>query len=100
MLTRDRLLLAIDIHSRSYKLLRWLGAAVEKGQLPVERAESHSDSPDAAVGWITKSYQFLPRELLPDDNYLREFANFFWTYVTSTFDVVAHPGKLLPRRCK
>jgi hypothetical protein len=45
MLTRERLLLAIDIHSRSYKLLRWVGAASEQGQIPGERAEQHSNSP-------------------------------------------------------
>jgi hypothetical protein len=95
MLSRERLLLAIDIHSRSYKLLRWIGAAIEKGQVPVERAEQHSDSPDAAFEWVRKNYQVLPSELKPDEVHLREFASFFWTYLTSSFDVIASPGKLL-----
>jgi len=100
MLSRERLLLAIDIHSRSYKLLRWVGAAIERGQIPVERAEQHSDSPDASFQWLNKNYQLLPPELKPDDVHLRAFANFFWTYLTSSFDVVANPGKLLqPGNC-
>jgi hypothetical protein len=95
MLSRERLLLAIDIHSRSYKLLRWIGAAIENCQIPVERAEQHSDSSEAAFEWITENYQFLPLELKSDQAHLREFASFFWTYVTSSFDVIAYPGELL-----
>jgi hypothetical protein len=100
MLSPERLLLAIDIHSRSYKLLRWIGAAIENGLLPLARAEQHSDTPDAAIEWITKNYQLFPCELMPGESHLREFACFFWTYVTSSFDVVAYPGTLLqPGNC-
>jgi hypothetical protein len=100
MLNRERLLLAIDIQSRSFRLLRWLGSAIDRDQLPVERADSHSDSPDAAVKWITRNYQLLPRELHPEETHLLEFGNFFWTYVTSSFDVVAYPGNLTqPGEC-
>jgi hypothetical protein len=52
MLNRERLLLAIDIHWRSYQLLRWIGTAVNKDQIPMARAEHHSDSPDAAIEWV------------------------------------------------
>lgn len=95
MLNREKLLLAIDIHARSYKLLRWIGALIEKGQIPVSRAEQHSDSPAAAIEWIGKNYLLFPSELRPDQSHIREFGNFFWTYVTSSFDVAAHPGTLL-----
>lgn len=95
MLNRERLLLAIKIHSQSYKLLRWIGTAIDKGQIPIERAEQHSDSPDAAVQWVASNYNLFPPDLQPDRRYLREFANFFWTYVTSSFDVVANPGTLM-----
>jgi hypothetical protein len=43
MLNPERLILAIRIHSQSYDLLRWIATAVEKGKLPLERAEQHSD---------------------------------------------------------
>src|SRR5438445_12751012 len=95
MLNRERLVFAFDIHSRSYKLLRWIGTAIEKLQIPVSRAEQHADSPDAGIDWIAENYPLFPRELQPDESHLREFASFFWTYVTSSFDVVAHPGTLL-----
>ena len=34
MLSQDRLTLAIDIHSQSYKLLRWVADAIGKGFIP------------------------------------------------------------------
>jgi hypothetical protein len=95
MLSRERLLLAIEIQSRSYKLLRWIGTKIEKGPIPISRAERHSDSPDAAIEWVANNYLLFPRELQPDQSHLREFACFFWTYVTSSFDVIAHPGTVL-----
>jgi hypothetical protein len=35
----------------------------------------------------------------PDRRHLREFANFFGTYVTSSFDIVEQPGTRLDSRC-
>lgn len=92
MLNRDRLLLAIQIQAQSYQLLQWIGTAIEKGQIPLARAEQHSDSPDAAMEWIVRNRLLLPHRLQPDETHLREFASFFWTYVTSSFDVVPNPG--------
>lgn len=92
MLNRDRLLLAIQIQAQSYQLLQWIGTAIEKGQIPLARAEQHSDSPDAAMEWIARTRWLLPHHLQPDETHLREFACFFWTYVTSSFDVIPNPG--------
>ncbi|MFO0938383.1 MAG: hypothetical protein U0798_17910 [Gemmataceae bacterium] len=100
MLNHERLLLAIEIQSKSYKLLRWIGRAIDEQLIPLGRAERHSETPDAAVDWITQYEQYLPQELKPGKTQLREFANFFWTYLTSSFDIVERPDKrLLPGRC-
>ncbi len=92
MLSPDRLTLAIDIHSRSYKLLRWVADAIGKGFIPVTRAHQYANSRDAALDWIEQHYWNFPAELRPDRLYLREFASFFATYVTSSFDVIERPG--------
>jgi hypothetical protein len=95
MLNADRLRLAIKIQGQSYQLLQWIGKAIEEGKVPVARAENHSNSPDAAFDWIEQSRYILPPKLRPAEAHTREFANFFWTYVTTSFDVVANPGKRL-----
>ena len=100
MLSPQRLDLAIRIQSQSFELLRWIGTAIEKGQIQVDRAEQHSDTPDAAFDWIERNWWLLPQKLRPDKAHAREFANFFWTYVTTSFNVIAHPGsRLQPGDC-
>jgi hypothetical protein len=100
MLNAERLLLAIKTHSKSYDLLRWIATAIDKGKLSVERAERHSDTPDAAFDWLERNKYFIPPKFLPDRAHFREFANFFWTYVTTSFDVIADPGtRLQPGDC-
>jgi hypothetical protein len=95
MLNPERLALAIKIHMQSYELLRWIATAIDKGKLSVERAEHHSDTPDAAFDWMEWNTYFIPPKFLPDQAHFREFANFFWTYVTTSFDVIANPIEIL-----
>lgn len=99
MLSGDRLTLAIDIHSRSYKLLRWVADAIRQGFIPATRAHEYANVSDAAFDWTEQHYMNFPPEMRPDRRFLREFANFFGTYVTSSFDFVSQPGSRLESRC-
>jgi len=99
MLAADRLLLAIDIHSQSYQLLRWVAEAVRRGFIPAVRAHQYADAGDSAFAWMEEHYLNFPLGMRPDRRHLREFANFFGTYVTSSFDIVEQPGTRLDSRC-
>jgi hypothetical protein len=99
MLAADRLTLAIDIHSQSYQLLRWIAEAVRKGFIPATRAHQYATAGDAAFAWMQDHYLNLPQGMRPDRRCLREFANFFGTYVTTSFDIVEQPGMRLDSRC-
>jgi hypothetical protein len=99
MLAADRLALALDIHAQSYQLLRWVAEAVRKGFIPATRAHQYANTGDAAFDWLREHYLNLPLGMRPDRRYLREFANFFGTYVTSSFDIVEQPGTRLDSRC-
>jgi hypothetical protein len=99
MLSSDRLTLAIDIHSQSYKLLRWVADAVGKGFIPATRAHQYANTCDAAFDWIDEHYMNFPAAMRPDRRSLREFANFFGTYVTSSFDVIEQPGTRRVSEC-
>jgi hypothetical protein len=55
-------------------------------------AHQYAKSADAAFDWIDEHYMNLPAAARPDRRHLREFANFFGTYVTSSFDVIERPG--------
>jgi hypothetical protein len=99
MLAADRLALAIDVHSRSYQLLRWVAEAVRRGFIPATRAHQYADAGDAAFAWMQDHYLNFPPGMRPDRRHLREFANFFGTYVTSSFDIIEQPGTRLDSRC-
>lgn len=98
MLPPDDLKLALDIHSRSYMLLRWLGLAIDACQIPIPRVVSsrHADDVTAAtLDWIEPFYMVFPQEMRPAPDKLREFAAFFGTYLTSSFDVTNDRGVVL-----
>ena len=65
MLNRDRLALALDIHARSYKLLKWIGAAIDDGRIPAAKAARHADDPTAANAWIESNYGLIPADIRP-----------------------------------
>ena len=92
MLPADRLQLAIDIQGRSYRLLRWVAEAIGKGFIPATRAHQYADVADSAYDWIDKHYLNLPTNARPDRTHQREFANFFATYMMSSFDIIEQPG--------
>lgn len=99
MLAADRLTLAIHIHAQSYELLRWVAEAVRKGFIPATRAHQYATAGEAALAWMQDHYENFPPAMRPDRTHLREFANFFATYVTSSFDIIEQPGTYLDSRC-
>jgi hypothetical protein len=99
MLAADRLTLAIDIHARAYELLQWVATAVRKGFIPATRAHQYANTGDAAFAWMQDHYLNFPQGVRPERRHLREYANYFGTYVTSSFDIVEQPGTRLISPC-
>ena len=99
MLPVDELGPAIEIQSRSYRLLRWVADAVQTGFIPSTRAHSYANVADAAFDWMDQHYSNLPQDCRPEREELRPFANFFGTYITTSFDVIDQPGMQLKTPC-
>ncbi len=70
----------------------WICDAIDKGLIQPSRAAHHSGMPDAATEWLRSNYYQLPEELRPQKGDIDEFAAFFSTYLTSSFDVIEKPG--------
>ena len=87
-----RLEKAIATRDHSYRLLLWISDAIDRGCIPPSRAANHSGGPEAATHWLRSSYHHIPEKLRPSLSDLDEFAAFFSTYLTSSFDVVEKPG--------
>jgi len=92
---------AIAIRDQSYQLLMWISDAIDNQLIPPSQAERHSGGPDAATQWLMSNFHGIPTHLLPSRNNIPEFAAFFSTYLTSSFDVVEVPGTkgVGPSRC-
>jgi hypothetical protein len=89
----QRLKLALSIRDRSYNLLLWLSEAIDEGLVPLAAAVHHASAPEAAEFWLRHFELLIPVDLQPAASERREFAAFLSTYLTSSFDLVARPGK-------
>lgn len=95
MLNERMLEEAVDIGDRAYRLLTWLNGAVESGFISLEHAGRYVGDQEAAEGWLAKHFHDLPenaRPLAQVGPQLRRFANYFSTYLRSSFDLHEVPG--------
>ena len=99
MLNREEVHKALDLHRRSYNLLRWLTTAVTKGVIRFDRAHDYLDEAEAAKEWIERHYLNLPPDCRPETEDLEPFARFFVTYLTTSFDLVEQPKQRLYSEC-
>lgn len=95
MLDANELRRAVDMQHRSYLLLKWMASAVQQGFVSFETAHEYSTLPQAAEGWILRHYLNIPASARPEQDDVRVFSAFFATYLTNSFDLIAHPGKQL-----
>src|SRR5258706_3669473 len=99
MLQHDRIENAVEIQRRSYKLLLWLVDAIDRGFITFTRAHDYTNAADAAREWLDQHYDNLPEANRPQRNRLREFSNYFGSYVTTSFDLLDKPGARLESSC-
>ena len=98
MLDEQKLEEAVEIGDRAYRLLTWLNGAVASGFVSLEHAGRYVGDREAAEGWLEKHFHDLPVEARPPARTgppLRRFANYFSTYLRSSFDLHEVPGTRL-----
>ena len=83
---------AVEIQRASYKLLLWLGQAIDDGMIAFSYSHGEAKVGDNAYQWIKENYDQLPTELLPERGRLQTFGNYFGSYVTTSFELVDQPG--------
>jgi len=91
MLDKNRLLLAIEIHGKCYGLLKWIDRAIVNGTILLNRHHKHPGINETAQAWFQEYYSMFPTEYRPAPEHLREFANYFSTYLTTSFDLADEP---------
>jgi hypothetical protein len=87
MIAQSELEFALSVQERSYRLLQWLGDAVRKGFVPIVLAHDVAGAGAAAKHWLERQQGSLPVACRPTDQELDAFANFFGTYLETSFDL-------------
>ena len=90
---------AIEIQGRSFKLLQWLAKAIHEGFVPLTKAHDVADAAHAAKSWIEGHYHNLPFECRPEPESIEEFANFFGSYLETSFDIIDAPPERYVSEC-
>jgi len=91
---KDDLDFAVDLQKRSYNLLRWLSDAVSRGFISFQAAHEYSSLPISTAKWIESHYENIPPESRPRIEDLKQFSNFFSTYLKTSFELVSAPAKM------
>lgn len=99
MFVREEISRALDLHRKSYNLLKWLATAINRGFIQFDHAHEYMDQNEAATEWIKRHLLNLPPNCRPDSNDIDMFARFFATYLTTSFDLAVLPGKRLTTVC-
>lgn len=99
MITRTNIEFALSIQERSFKLLQWLAKAVREGFVPIVLAHDMAGAGDAARCWLQRQRGSLPVACRPADEEIEAFANFFGTYLETSFDLKKSPTKRLASSC-
>jgi hypothetical protein len=102
VLDENLLISAVEVQKRSYNLLRWVSDAIPRGFIRLERAHEYSTDADAAVAWISEHFENLPPHCRPTnrtEQELRRFANFFASYLLTSFELQDDPGTQLVSEC-
>lgn len=99
MLAKTDIEFALSIQSRCFKLLQWLGNAIREGFVPLIKAHAVADAGHAARSWVETHFYNLPVECRPLCNEMEPFANFFGTYLETSFDIVANPKERYESAC-
>jgi hypothetical protein len=60
MLPADRRAQGIEVHSKSYHLLRWVADAVRKRFIPATHAHEYANTCEGALAWMEDHYINFP----------------------------------------
>ena len=99
MLNPDKLESAVEISQRAYRLLRWVVGAIEQGYVTFDEVHKNVAPQAAAQRWITRFQAQFPPDTRPPEGQEQRFANYFASFLTTSFDLVEEPGRITRTDC-
>ena len=77
----------LDLHEKSYALLRWVNASLRSGRLTFTTVHGTSDSAAAAQEWIGRHLANIPDDARPHQSDVTVFARLFTSFLTTSFQI-------------
>jgi hypothetical protein len=87
MFDERRVALILDLHEKSYALLRWVKAALKEGRLSFSVVHDATDSETAAREWIQRHLPNIPADMRPDQADIPAFARLFVSFLKTSFQL-------------
>ncbi len=79
----------IELHGKSYQLLKWVNNSLIHGDLKFDVIHDTMGISDASLEWIRRYYDNIPPDARPPMEYIDEFACLFASYLTTSFELVS-----------
>src|SRR5437762_728118 len=95
MFDADEVEAVLELHRRTYRLILWVGKAIERGFIPFDRAHEYSTDIESAEAWLDQHYLDLPMDARPaerSEEGLRPYANFLISYLQASFELDSYPS--------
>jgi hypothetical protein len=86
VLIQTQLETILSIHSKAYALLKWLNNQLQRSQELFSHQHGAFESNQAAEEWIIRNWNNLPSEALPERDQIKAFANYFASFLTTSFE--------------
>lgn len=80
----------IELHEKSFALLRWVRASLKGGQLSFAVVHQTTDSALAAAEWIERHLENIPQDARPRMEQLPMFSRLFVSFLTTSFQLNAN----------
>jgi hypothetical protein len=91
METRD-LERAPDLQQKGYQLILWLGSLADRAEVSFDQVHEAATMSEAARRWLERHRTTLPERCRTAPADVEAFANVVASFLSSSFDLVAHPG--------
>jgi hypothetical protein len=99
MFDPDQLRRVVQMHEKSYRLLKWMNSALRRKVLAFDVVHSAMSMAEAAGEWINRHCDNIPSDVRPAKSELQPFANLFSSYLATSFELQVKPRPSLYSPC-
>jgi hypothetical protein len=85
----------LELHEKSFALLRWVRAGLRQGKISFSVVHQTADTATAAEEWIGRHLQNIPIEARPQLDDVPTFSRLFVSFLTTSFRLSANAVRLV-----